>query len=118
MLLLEVFCRQPGIDSICRQVQRQLLRNESARFYHHRTRKCTPPRKLRRESTVGIRRLSGFEWQMNDASHFTGGYLLAPSFSPALFGSALGNTCKVAKCQVVVVKVNATSLFKEIKNRG
>jgi hypothetical protein len=48
MLLLEVFCT-PGVDSICRQVQRQLLRNESARFYHHRTRKCLPPRKLRRE---------------------------------------------------------------------
>ena len=28
-------------------VPRQLLRNESARFYHHRTRKCIPPRKLR-----------------------------------------------------------------------
>jgi SRSO17 transposase len=48
LLLLEVFCT-PGIDSICRQVQRQLMRNESARFYHHRTRKCIPPRKLRRE---------------------------------------------------------------------
>jgi SRSO17 transposase len=48
LLLLEVFCT-PGIDSICRQVQRQLLRNEAARFYHHRTRKCIPPRKLRRE---------------------------------------------------------------------
>jgi len=48
MLLLEVFCT-PGVDYICRQVQRQLLRNESARFYHHRTRKCIPPRKLRRE---------------------------------------------------------------------
>jgi hypothetical protein len=46
--LLEVFCT-PGIDSICRHVQRQLQRNESARFYHHRTRKCVPPRKLRRE---------------------------------------------------------------------
>jgi hypothetical protein len=32
MLLLEVFCT-PGVDYICRQVQRQLLRNESARFY-------------------------------------------------------------------------------------
>src|SRR5262245_21206128 len=31
VLLLEVFYT-PGIDSICRQVQRQLLRNESARF--------------------------------------------------------------------------------------
>jgi hypothetical protein len=48
VLLLEVFCT-PGVDSICRQVQRQLLRNESARFYHHRTRKCIPPRKLRRD---------------------------------------------------------------------
>jgi SRSO17 transposase len=48
LLLLEVFYT-PGVDSICRQVQRQLLRNESARFYHHRTRKCLPPRKLRRE---------------------------------------------------------------------
>jgi SRSO17 transposase len=48
VLLLEVFCT-PGVDYICRQVQRQLLRNESARFYHHRTRKCLPPRKLRRE---------------------------------------------------------------------
>jgi SRSO17 transposase len=48
LLLLEVFCK-PGIDDICRQVQRQLLRNELTRFYHHRTRKCIPPRKLRRE---------------------------------------------------------------------
>jgi hypothetical protein len=48
VLLLEVFCT-PGIDYICRQVQRQLLRNESARFYHHRTRKCIPSRKLRRD---------------------------------------------------------------------
>jgi hypothetical protein len=47
-LLLEVFYT-PGVDDICRQVQRQLLRNESARFYHHRTRKCLPPRKLRRK---------------------------------------------------------------------
>src|SRR5262249_31505835 len=48
LLLLEVFCT-PGIGDICRQVQRQLLRNELARFYHHRTRKCIPPRKLRQE---------------------------------------------------------------------
>jgi SRSO17 transposase len=48
LLLLAVFCPL-GVDDICRQVQRQLLRNESARFYHHRTRKCLPPRKLRRE---------------------------------------------------------------------
>src|SRR5439155_26304406 len=48
VLLLEVFCT-PGVDYICRQVQLQLLRNEAARFYHHRTRKCIPPRKLRRD---------------------------------------------------------------------
>jgi len=48
VLLLEVFCT-PGIDYICRQVHRQLMRNELARFYHHRTRKCTPPQKLRRD---------------------------------------------------------------------
>jgi hypothetical protein len=48
LLLLEVLYTT-GVDSICRQGQRQLLRNESARFYHHRTRKCLPPRKLRRE---------------------------------------------------------------------
>jgi SRSO17 transposase len=48
LLLLEVFYT-PGVDDICRQVQRQLLRNESARFYHHRTRKCMPPRKLHRK---------------------------------------------------------------------
>jgi len=48
LLLLEVFYT-PGVDAICHQVQRQLLRNESARFYHHRTRKCMPRRKLRRE---------------------------------------------------------------------
>src|SRR5256884_9134826 len=48
VLLLEVFYT-PGVDSICRQVQRQLQRNELARFYHHRTRKYLPPRKLRRE---------------------------------------------------------------------
>jgi hypothetical protein len=27
--------------------RRQLWRNEAARFYHYRTRKCMPPRKLR-----------------------------------------------------------------------
>ena len=48
-LLLWEVCYTPGIDSICRQVQRQLQRNESARFYQHRTRKCGPPHKLRRE---------------------------------------------------------------------
>jgi SRSO17 transposase len=47
-LLLAVFCPL-GVDDICRRVQRQLQRNESARFYHHRTRKCIPSRKLRRE---------------------------------------------------------------------
>jgi hypothetical protein len=48
LLLLEVYCT-PGMDSICRQVQRQLSRNESAIFYHHHTRKCLPLRKLRRD---------------------------------------------------------------------
>jgi SRSO17 transposase len=46
VLLLAVFCPL-GVDYICRQVQRQLQRNELARFYHHRTRKCMPARKLR-----------------------------------------------------------------------
>ena len=48
VLLLEVFC-PPSLDSICRHVQRQLMRNELARFYHHHTRNCLPPRKLRRD---------------------------------------------------------------------
>src|SRR6266446_3592645 len=48
LLLLEVYCT-PGIDPICRQVQRQLLRNESVQFYHHRARKCIASHKLRRE---------------------------------------------------------------------
>src|SRR4029453_2712432 len=48
MLLLEEFCAL-SIASICRHVQRQLLRNELARFYHHRTRNCLPPKKLRRD---------------------------------------------------------------------
>jgi len=48
LLLLEVYC-MPGVEYICRHVQRQLQRNESARYYHHRTRKCIPPRKLRRD---------------------------------------------------------------------
>ena len=47
VLLVEVFCT-PGLDSLCRQVSRQLMRNELTRFYHHRTRKCLPPKKLRR----------------------------------------------------------------------
>jgi hypothetical protein len=46
LLLLAVFCPL-GVDDICRRVQRQLQRNELARFYHYRTRKCMPPRKLR-----------------------------------------------------------------------
>jgi len=32
VLLLEVFCT-PSVGYICRQVHRQLLRNELARFY-------------------------------------------------------------------------------------
>src|SRR5215468_2013781 len=48
VLLLEVFCT-PGIDYICRQISRQLMRNELARFYHYRARKCIPPRKLHRK---------------------------------------------------------------------
>jgi hypothetical protein len=48
VLLLEAFCML-GIASICRHVQRQLLRNELARFYHHHTRNCLPPKKLRRD---------------------------------------------------------------------
>jgi hypothetical protein len=47
-LLLEVYYT-PGVDEICRQVQRQLMRNELARLYHHRSRKYIPPRKLRRQ---------------------------------------------------------------------
>jgi len=46
VLLLETFLTL-GVSSICRQVQRQLMRNELARFYHYRTRKCLPPKKLR-----------------------------------------------------------------------
>jgi len=45
-LLLEVFCT-PGVDDICHRVQRQLQRNELAGFYHYRTRKRIPTRKLR-----------------------------------------------------------------------
>jgi SRSO17 transposase len=48
VLLLETFLTR-GVSSICRQVQRQLMRNELARFYHHRTRNCMPPKKLRRD---------------------------------------------------------------------
>ena len=48
LLLLAVFCPL-SVDYVGRQVQRQLMRNELARFYHHRTRKCIPLRKLRRE---------------------------------------------------------------------
>jgi len=45
LLQLEVFCT-PGLAFICRQVQRQLMRNELARLYHHRARKYMLPRKL------------------------------------------------------------------------
>ena len=48
VLLLEVYCT-PGTDYLCRQVSRQLMCNELARFYHYRTRKCMPPKKLRRD---------------------------------------------------------------------
>ncbi len=48
VLLMEVFCT-PSIPYICRQVYRQLLRNELARFYHYRTCKCLPSKKLRRD---------------------------------------------------------------------
>jgi SRSO17 transposase len=48
VLLMEVFCTL-SIPYICRQVQRQLMRNELARFYHYRTRNCIPPKKLRRD---------------------------------------------------------------------
>jgi hypothetical protein len=48
MLLMEIFCT-PSLDSICCQVQRQLMRNELARFYHYYTRNCIPPKKLRRD---------------------------------------------------------------------
>ncbi len=44
ILLLGMFCTL-SIASVCRQVQRQLMRNELARFYHHRTRNCIPPMK-------------------------------------------------------------------------
>ncbi len=45
VLLLETFLTL-GVSSICRHVQRQLMRNELARFYHHLTRKCIPSKKL------------------------------------------------------------------------
>jgi SRSO17 transposase len=48
LLLLEVFCTL-SVPSICRHVHRQLMRNELARFYHHRTRNCIPLKKLRRD---------------------------------------------------------------------
>jgi hypothetical protein len=48
ILLLGVFCTL-SIASVYRQIQRQLMRNELARFYHHRTRNCIPPMKLRRD---------------------------------------------------------------------
>src|SRR6266436_4708541 len=45
-------------------------------------------------SLTRIRGLSGFEWQMNDASHCTGGYLLAPASpcSPLLALKLFGNS--------------------------
>src|SRR5215472_14205428 len=46
VLLMEMFCTL-SLPHICHHVQRQLLRNELARFYHHRTRNCLPPKKLR-----------------------------------------------------------------------
>jgi hypothetical protein len=63
LLLLEVFYTT-GVDDICRQVQRQLLRNELARFYHHRTRKCIPPRKLHHEY-VGLSRVQQLTGQLS-----------------------------------------------------
>ena len=48
-VLLMAVCCTLSLSSICRHVQRQLMRNELARFYHHRTRNCLPPRKLRRD---------------------------------------------------------------------
>ena len=48
VLLMEVFCTL-SIPYICRHVQRQLMRNELARFYHYRARNCMPPKKLRRD---------------------------------------------------------------------
>jgi hypothetical protein len=48
MLLLGAFCTL-SLASLCRHIQRQLLRNELARFYHHHTRNCLPPKKLRRD---------------------------------------------------------------------
>ena len=46
VLLLEVYGTS-DTDDIGRQVYRQFLRNELARFSHCRTRQCMPPRKLR-----------------------------------------------------------------------
>jgi hypothetical protein len=48
-LIKETYRGQQWTPAICRQVHRQLLRNELARCYHHRTHKCLPPRKLRRD---------------------------------------------------------------------
>ena len=45
-LLLLAMLYPLGVDYVCRRVQRQLQRNEAARFYHHRKRKCMPTRKL------------------------------------------------------------------------
>jgi hypothetical protein len=48
VLLMEAFLTL-NMSSICRQVHRQLVRNELARFYHYHIRKCLPPKKLRRD---------------------------------------------------------------------
>ena len=48
VLLLEVVCIL-SLDDICRHVQRPWLRTELARLYHHHTRHCLPPRKLRED---------------------------------------------------------------------
>ena len=48
LLLMEAFLTL-NVSYICRQVHRQLVRNELARFYHYHTRKYFPPKKLRRD---------------------------------------------------------------------
>jgi hypothetical protein len=57
MLLLEVFCTL-STAAICRQVQRQLIRNELTRFYHHRIRNYMPSdaiNEVTSKHTVGLR---------------------------------------------------------------
>jgi hypothetical protein len=68
MLLLEVFCT-PGIDSICRQVHRQLLRNELARFYHHRTRLVYATEEVTPRHTVGLARKYFLDSTFSDTYH-------------------------------------------------